>query len=270
MALTQAQVAHQNEMVTYKHPNIFGQFFRCSRRTAAHLDYTRARLAKVNPRAVLHIIQGCYNTSVSASAGTHDFDAVLDVAIAGMDWPDAQLFLRRCGWGAWWRKPPTFTNHIHMISLGYTSHVGIYVPGQVADYWADRSGLVGHVPDNTPHPQPQFIFNFYEHGQEDEMQADDFKKIREIVSSELEPLERRMSMFRSSVQKRDALMIGLLRDLDDDVEKVLAESKDDATKDQITGVRQKINRAVEKLEEAIVAEHDEPQADQPVPAGTEK
>jgi len=270
MPLTAQQVAHQNELVTYRQPNIFGRLFRCSRRTAAHLDWTIQELAKVNPRARLLIIQGCYNTGVEASEGTHDFDAVLDVAISGMDWPDAQLFLRRRGWGAWWRKPPTFTPHIHMISLGYTSHVGIYVPGQVADYWADRSGLVGHVADPTPHPEPQFIFNFYEHGQEDEMQNEDFQRIRDIVSSEIAPVEKRLSAFRQGSMKRDALMIGLLRDLGDDVDKAVEASKDDATKEQITGVRKKINRAVDDLQAAIIAEHDEPQANQSVPAGTEK
>jgi hypothetical protein len=129
-----------------------GRTFRCSRRTAAHIDYTVERLAQVEPDARLAIIQPCYNTGVAASAGTHDFDACLDVQIVGMDWWSAQRFLRQCGWAAWLRYPPTFSWHIHMVSLGYPGRVGIYVPGQVDDYYAHRSGLVGHVPDTSWHP----------------------------------------------------------------------------------------------------------------------
>ena len=39
-----------------------------------------------------------------------------------------------------------------MVSLGYPGQVGIYVPGQVADYYAHRSGLAGHVADTSWHP----------------------------------------------------------------------------------------------------------------------
>lgn len=117
--------------------------FRCSRRTAAHIAYTVKRLEKVNPSARLLIVQGCYNVGVSASAGTHDFDAVLDVQIVGMDWWAAQRFLRECGWAAWVRYPPAFSWHIHMISLGYPGEVGIYVPGQVDDYYRHALGLKG-------------------------------------------------------------------------------------------------------------------------------
>lgn len=129
-----------------------GKTFRCTRRTAAHIDYTIERLAKREPDARLYIIQPCYNVGVKASAGTHDYDACLDVQIIGLDWWAAQRFLRQCGWAAWLRYPPTFTWHIHMVSLGYPGRVGIYVPGQVADYYAHRNGLVGHAADSSWHP----------------------------------------------------------------------------------------------------------------------
>lgn len=120
-----------------------GRTFRCSRRTAAHIEYTIERLAEAAPSARLVIIQGCYNTGVPQSAGTHDFDAVLDVQIVGMDWWEAQTFLRKCGWAAWVRYPPAFSWHIHMVSLGYPGQVGIYVPGQVDDYYRHALGLKG-------------------------------------------------------------------------------------------------------------------------------
>lgn len=123
------------------------------RRTGAHLDHTIEVLARVHPGAKLHIIQSAYNTGVAASAGTHDKDACLDVYIEGLDWWTSQAFLRKLGWAAWYRYPPSFGRHIHMISLGYGSApVGRFVPGQVSDYYNHKTGLVGHKNDPSWHP----------------------------------------------------------------------------------------------------------------------
>lgn len=122
---------------------IGGRTFKCSRRTAAHLLWTIARLKALHPQARLEVIQGCYNIGVDASAGTHDLDACLDVRIAGLGWWEAQDFLRACGWAAWVRQPPAFSWHIHMVSIGYPGPVGVYVPGQVDDYYRHTFGLKG-------------------------------------------------------------------------------------------------------------------------------
>lgn len=127
-----------------------GKTFECTRRTIAHLSWTDKQL-RAKGKA-LRVIQGSYNRGVAASAGTHDYDAVFDVGVMGLEWPAAQKVLRELGWAAWWRQPPTFSHHIHMISLGYPGQVGVFVPGQVADYYAHRSGLSGHVADSSWHP----------------------------------------------------------------------------------------------------------------------
>jgi hypothetical protein len=164
---------------------IAGRTFKCTRRTEAHLLWTIARLAVLHPQARLVIIQTCYNTGVSASAGTHDFDAVFDVQIVGLDWFTAQRFLRAHGWAAWVRQPPAFSFHIHMVSLGYVGKVGIFVPGQVADYYNHRSGLSGHVPDTTWHPDDidSTIFDFeeWEREMEDVMRDEDWTKLEKVV-----------------------------------------------------------------------------------------
>lgn len=136
---------------------------RMGRRTAAHLDFTIARLAVEHPGAVLHVIQSAYNVGVSASAGTHDKDGVLDVYIEGMSWWDMQRFLRECGWAAWYRFPPAFGRHIHMISIGCPGPVGIFVPGQLDDYRRRAFGLKGQHDSGSDHswfPEEQFIFDY--------------------------------------------------------------------------------------------------------------
>lgn len=136
-----------------------GRTFRAGRRTAAHLEWTIAELARLHPKARLYVIQPCYNTGVALSAYTHDYDGVLDVGITGLDWPDGQRFLRRCGWAAWWRHTGAWASpsryHHHIVSLGCPGPVGLYVPGQVADYYNHALGLKGQHgvgSDPTWHP----------------------------------------------------------------------------------------------------------------------
>jgi len=150
-----------------------GKTFRASKRTISHLKWTRFRLAARHPRARLRVIQGSYNTGVAASAGTHDYDAVLDVEIVGLDWLKAQAFLRACGWAAWWRRSGQWSSpnawHIHMISIpsgldGSPSEaeilaayrrlgirVGRFVPGQVRDYYRRATGLKGQHDPGSDH-----------------------------------------------------------------------------------------------------------------------
>lgn len=161
-------MASASEVITYPQASTGFGPFRCSRRTAAHLDSTKRRLANLHPGAVLVIIQGCYHTGLGVSEGTHDRDCCLDVRIVGLSWPAAQAFLRASGWAAWWRKPSQgpWADHIHMISLGFAPYglpVGKFVDGglsqfgskvtssQVDDYFAHAFGLEGmHDPGSDP------------------------------------------------------------------------------------------------------------------------
>ena len=160
-----------------------------SLRSIAHLDDTSKRAEQAHGHEV-EIIQGAYNTTIAASAGTHDYDACYDVFIPMTDWSESQRFFRAQGWGAWWRYPPIMSNHIHMISLGYTTRVGTYVPGQVQDYYAHRDGMAGHGPDNTWHPEDirSTIFDFedWANKQEEDMPLSehDLRQIRQIVHEE--------------------------------------------------------------------------------------
>lgn len=130
-----------------------GVTFRAGRRTAAHLIATDDSLRRDG--MWLRVIQPCFHSSVSASAGTHDGDGCLDVQVMhAVSWLDGQLQMRKRGWAAWYRPntPGLWGDHIHMVSIGCPGPVGIYVPGQVEDYYAHRSGLKGHAPDTSWHP----------------------------------------------------------------------------------------------------------------------
>ena len=81
--------------------------------------------------------------------------------------------------------------------------VGIYVPGQIADYYAHRSGLSGHAADNTWHPDDidSTIFDFaeWERDLEDDMAYTDWPEkdrkalvadVREAFAAELDKPEK--------------------------------------------------------------------------------
>lgn len=164
--------------------DIYGDWVYGSLRTIAHLDQTSKRAAKRFGNEI-EVFQGAYNDDVAASAGTHDKDAVLDVFIPNISWKAMQRFLRAQGWAAWWRYPPSFGNHIHMISLGYTMPVGEFVPGQVDDYYAHRDGLAGHAHDGTWHPDniKATVFDFEQWEKEmDTLDAEDRKWVNEQLA----------------------------------------------------------------------------------------
>lgn len=167
---------------------IGGKKYKGSFRTLCHLNRTN-NLAKKKFGTGLTVLQGPYNKSVAASAGTHDFDAVWDVWINGVPAYTQQRFFRSLGWMDWYRKPPTFANHHHMGTLpphrgGNVSDdfkqagmkVGKYVDGgistvgrlitssQIADYYNHAFGLSGqHKPGSDkswfPRRIPDTVFN---------------------------------------------------------------------------------------------------------------
>jgi hypothetical protein len=217
-------VSNAAEIITYPQTTIGGKVLKMSRRTAAHLDYTKKRLAAAFPGARLFLIQGTYNDDVPASAGTHDKDCAFDVVIVGLTWLQAQRFLRACGWAAWYR-PERFDDqgnrvwidHIHMISLGYRPYlipVGDLIPGQVVDYFEKRNGLVDHAPDPTWHPPSItatiFDFEAWEKELEDAMpyndwpQADKDALVADVVKGMLAAEVRKKSATQNALNAKAA------------------------------------------------------------------
>lgn len=85
-------------------------------RTICHIEYLDQHAHK-HYRKGISIFQPPYTKGYKPSAGTHDYDACIDVEIPGLPWLKQQRFFRLHGLGCWWRKPPTFINHIHGFTL---------------------------------------------------------------------------------------------------------------------------------------------------------
>lgn len=91
--------------------------------------------------------QYCYNSSVSASAGTHDYGGASDQAQD--DW-DCLTIMRECGGAAWARTPAQgFDPHCHLIICG-CPHLSAGAADQETDYKNGRNGLANNGPDDGP------------------------------------------------------------------------------------------------------------------------
>jgi hypothetical protein len=180
-----------------------GVTFQAGRRTAAHLVATDEWLR--HNGMWLRVLQPCYNTGVSASSGTHDGDGVLDVeVVSAATWTHGQRLLRMLGWAAWYRPntPGLWGDHIHAISLGCPGPVGALIPAQVDDYYAHRSGLVGHGADPSWHPGDidSSIFDFPE-WEADRMTPEDKAQLDRIEAhvAEIDKVLKRITKAKREV-----------------------------------------------------------------------
>lgn len=221
----EAKITWRDHETTWGGP-IYG-----SRRSIAHLEDTdQAARRRYGSRVA--VIQSAYNDTVAASAGTHDYDAVYDVYVPGIDWWVQQHFFRELGWAAWYRYPPSFSHHIHMISLGYTTKVGIYVPGQVEDYYNHAMGLAGQHDsgsDDSWHPTniDSTIFNYSawkrENGDDMPYSEAELKRIikeavREEAATYRENQRERYQRIREAIRRRADISDAKLDEILNEVE----------------------------------------------------
>lgn len=97
----------------------------------------------------LHVIQGSYNSGVSASAGTHDGGGALDVWGKGGSHVYAEVSaLRKVGFAAWGRTPAQgdWGYHIHCIAVG-DAELSRGAKNQVTAYKNGRNGLASNGKD---------------------------------------------------------------------------------------------------------------------------
>jgi hypothetical protein len=180
-----------------------GRTFRAGSMLLAALFALQEWLDRHHPGWYVYVIQGAYNVGVEQSAGTHDRDGCVDILILHRRtgrrlWLRALPWIRRRHFYGWLRNTGTWLNpsswHFHIIVAGieYTGcPVGIYVPGQIADAKAGRSGLVGHILDRTWRPKVYTPFPYrqwVERHQEENMPLndEDLAKVAEIVDKAVE------------------------------------------------------------------------------------
>lgn len=127
---------------------MYGGRVKGSIRAIAHLDRLN-NLARHKYNQELVVIQSAFNSTIAASAGTHDYDMCYDVYIPGVGWWETQRFLRRNGFFCWYRPttPGLWSNHVHGFSMphwtgsdpsaAFAQHgfkVGVYIDGGISLY----------------------------------------------------------------------------------------------------------------------------------------
>lgn len=178
-----------------------GRTFRAGSYLLAALFAFQTWLDKHHPNHYVYVIQGAYNEGVVLSAGTHDKDGCVDIAIINRktgrrNWL-LQRALRAHHFYAWLRNTGSWLSmsrwHYHMIVVGIERvgcPTGIFIPGQIADARTGRTGLVGHLLDRTWRPPVYTPFPYakWVENQEEKMalDKDDLDKIRTVVREEVE------------------------------------------------------------------------------------
>lgn len=100
------------------------------------------------------LMQGSYNTGVSASAGTHDGGGAVDISIishSAGERNSIQLAMRQVGFAAWIRNPSqgSWPWHLHAIAAG-DKDLSSGAAYQVRAYRAGLNGLAGAGRDTGP------------------------------------------------------------------------------------------------------------------------
>lgn len=111
------------------------------------------------------LTQGSYHPGSASSAGTHDGGGVVDVSVDGMTSAErdrAVQALRRVGFFAWLRTPPSFAYHIHAVAIG-DRELSPAAKRQVPQGFADHDGLADQGPDPAPDPYPAWTRKYGTH-----------------------------------------------------------------------------------------------------------
>lgn len=209
-------------MVKWDRTDTGGDPVRGSLRTIAHID-------DMNEKALRRfgvpytIIQPPFNTGVPASAGTHDWDVMRDWYLPGVPWWTAQRWGRANGEFVWYRHPPLFGNHLHGGTLpvpegkvrsdDFATRVGIYVPGQLIDYYNHAFGLSGqHTPGSDKSWFPAdidatvFNLNDYIQRKRDDMfekdDSDRLKRVESLLTRQAESQKARDQRIAQRLAKR--------------------------------------------------------------------
>lgn len=125
-----------------------------NKRTAAML-----RLWQFNSLTDFYVLQGSYNSSVGASAGTHDGGGAVDLSVHGLGSLSSKKYHvkqgRLAGFAAWYRPTISglWSEHIHAIAIG-DDEMSSGARTQVIEYYNGDDGLAGSGNDQDPRVYP--------------------------------------------------------------------------------------------------------------------
>ena len=99
------------------------------------------------------LTQGSYNPGgVDASAGTHDGGGAMDISVSGISSANRTKLLtalRKVGFAAWLRTPPSFDYHSHAMAIS-DPDLSPGAQNQTGDYYLGMNGLSHRDPDDGP------------------------------------------------------------------------------------------------------------------------
>lgn len=154
-AKRQTKKPDRDEIITFRG-------WKMSRYTAAAIRVFEEKLGYQ-----LELVQGPYNTSVGASAGTHDKDAVIDLSAYRRR--QKVKVGRRNSWAIWPRKdrPGLWSSHCHGVLKRARDMASLAVWQLEVAYPNKWDGLSGNNPDKFPvHPElERFNYNEWWHDQ---------------------------------------------------------------------------------------------------------
>lgn len=155
------------------------------------------------------VTQGSYQGGAGdpKSAGTHDGGGVVDLSWCAHD--ACVGHLRRAGFAAWHRQPPSFDHHFHAVVIGHP----LLAPAaarQVANYLAGRNGLANNGPDDGPRfdPIPRPIWPY----PEDDMFSDEDRALLRETKVAAEKAAAQAERARKGSYERDKKLPGLVTD----------------------------------------------------------
>lgn len=128
------------------------------------------------------VTQGSYQSTVAASAGTHDGGGAVDLRWCGHD--ACIKALRLAGFAAWHRHPgqSNWPHHIHAVLVDHPS-LAPSAARQVAAYRAGRNGLANNGTDDGPRITPIPVYRWQE---EDDMKPEDFDRIQKMIDASVD------------------------------------------------------------------------------------
>jgi hypothetical protein len=163
--------------VKWSRPGKYGQQVTGSFRHICHLEYLDQQAIKEFGEHIV-IVQTAYHKGYGPSAGTHDYDACVDIEIPEVPWVEQQRFVRRHGSGGWYRTPEQgFVRHVHCFTLppaegvdrsddyaiagfkvgrfidgGWSLHGRKDAAAQIEAYYGHRDGLKSNKRDTSWFP----------------------------------------------------------------------------------------------------------------------